>query len=73
MAEARKAAESILRTPPEARMFVKRALTENYGHVDRMSFDWSLWKSGEAREGMRAFAEKRSPEWVPANLRMGRL
>jgi enoyl-CoA hydratase/carnithine racemase len=73
MAEARKAAEQILRTPPEARMFVKRALTENYGHVDRMSFDWSLWKSGEAREGMLAFAEKRSPEWVPANLRMGRL
>ncbi|MCH2170168.1 enoyl-CoA hydratase/isomerase family protein [Myxococcota bacterium] len=73
MEESRKAAEEILRSAPEARMFVKRALTENYGHVDRMSFHWSLWKSGEAHEGMRAFAEKRSPEWVPTNLRTGRL
>ena len=73
MAESRKAAEQILRSAPEARMFVKRALTENYGHVDRMSFHWSLFKSGEAFEGMGAFAEKRSPEWVPENLRVGRL
>jgi len=34
---------------------------ERYGAVDRMSMDWSLWKAGEAREGMRAFAEKRAP------------
>jgi len=73
MAEARSAAEDILRTPPEARMLVKRALTDNYGHVDRMSFHWSLFESGEAREGMLAFAEKRSPAWVPETLKRGRL
>ena len=73
MSEARSVAEDILRTPPEARMLVKRALTDNYGHVDRMSFHWSLFESGEAREGMQAFAEKRSPAWVPDTLKRGRL
>ena len=70
---AREAAESILRTAPEARMRVKRMIHERYGAVDRMSMDWSLWKGSEAREGMRAFAEKRSPAWVPKALQTGRL
>lgn len=70
---AREVAEDILRTAPEARMQVKRMIHERYGPVDRMSMDWSLWKSGEAREGMRAFAEKRSPAWVPKSLVTGRL
>jgi enoyl-CoA hydratase/carnithine racemase len=65
-------AESILRTAPEARMSVKRMIHERYGAVDRMSMDWSLWKSGEAREGMRAFAEKRAPAWVPKALDTGK-
>jgi enoyl-CoA hydratase len=69
---AREAAESILRTAPEARMHVKRLIHERYGAVDRMSMDWSLWKTGEAREGMRAFAEKRSPAWVPKALDTGK-
>jgi enoyl-CoA hydratase len=68
---AREVAETILRTAPEARMQLKRMIHERYGPVDRMSMDWSLWKAGEAREGMRAFAEKRSPAWVPKALDTG--
>jgi len=56
-------AESILRTAPEARLHVKRIVNERYGHVDRMSMDWSLFRGPEAREGMRAFAEKRAPQF----------
>jgi enoyl-CoA hydratase len=70
--EAVAAAESILRTAPEARLHVKRILHERYGHVDRMSMDWSLLRGTEAREGMRAFAEKRSPSWVPKALQAGK-
>jgi enoyl-CoA hydratase len=70
---ARAVAEDILRTAPEARMQVKRMIHERYGAVDRMSMDWSLWKGGEAREGMRAFAEKRVPAWVPKALDRGRM
>lgn len=70
--EAIAAAESILRTAPEARLHVKRILNERYGHVDRMTMDWSIFRGGEAREGMRAFAEKRSPEWIPKSLRTGK-
>ena len=65
-------AEDILQTAPEARMEVKRLLHERYGHPDRMSMDWSLFRAGEAREGMQAFAEKRSPGWVPPTLSKGR-
>jgi len=68
---AREVAESILRTAPEARMMVKRMIHERYGAVDRMSMDWSLWKAGEAREGMLAFTEKRSPAWVPKGIDKG--
>ena len=67
--EAVAAAESILRTAPEARLHVKRILHERYGHVDRMSMDWSIFHGAAAREGMRAFAEKRSPSWIPEALR----
>jgi enoyl-CoA hydratase len=69
--EAVAVAENILRTAPEARMHVKRILHERYGHVDRMSMDWSIFRGAEAREGMRAFAEKRSPSWVPKALQRG--
>jgi len=68
---AQQVAESILRTAPEARMMVKRMLHDGYGHVDRMSMDWSLFRGPEAREGMRAFAEKRAPAWVPRGLGKG--
>lgn len=63
------AAESILRTAPEARLHVKRVLNARYGHVDRMTMDWSIFRGSEAREGMRAFAEKRAPSWTPEALR----
>ena len=66
--EAVAAAEDILRTAPEARLHVKRILNERYGHVDRMTMDWSIFRGPEAREGMRAFAEKRAPAWLPEGL-----
>ncbi len=69
---ARELAEEILRTAPEARMHVKRLINQRYGHVDRMSMDWSISRAGEAREGMRAFAEKRSPSWIPESLDTGK-
>ena len=49
-------------------MKVKRIINDRYGKPDRMSMDWSLSEGREAREGMRAFAEKRSPAWVPRKL-----
>jgi len=67
--EAVSVAESILRTAPEARLHVKRILNERYGQVDRMSMDWSIFRGAEAREGMRACAEKRAPAWIPEALR----
>jgi enoyl-CoA hydratase/carnithine racemase len=70
--EAIAAAESILRTAPEARVHVKRILNQRYGHVDRMTMDWSIFRGPEAREGMRAFAEKRSPSWIPKALQTGK-
>jgi enoyl-CoA hydratase/carnithine racemase len=73
MDSARETAESILMMAPEARMQVKRILHERYGRVDQMNFAWSLFKAPEAPEGMRAFAEKRSPSWVPEGLKKGRL
>jgi len=66
--EAVAAAEDILRTAPEARLHVKRILHDGYGRVDRMTMDWSLFRGPEAREGMQAFAEKRSPSWIPEGL-----
>jgi enoyl-CoA hydratase/carnithine racemase len=70
--EAVAVAESILRTAPEARLHVKRILHERYGRVDRMTMDWSLFRGSEAREGMRAFAEKRAPSWIPKALQTGK-
>jgi enoyl-CoA hydratase len=65
-------AESILRTAPEARMHVKRIINDNYGHPDRMSMYWSIFRGTEAREGMQAFAEKRTPKWIPPELDRGK-
>ena len=70
--EAVAAAESILCTAPEARLHVKRILHERYGRVDRMTMDWSLFRGPEAREGMRAFTEKRAPSWIPKALQTGK-
>lgn len=70
--ELRKAAVSavteILHTAPTARAHVKRMLNERYGLIDYQTMFLALQQSAEPREGMRAFMEKRPPEWVPSNL-----
>jgi hypothetical protein len=43
-------------------------LNERYGFFDYQTMFWALEESPEPREGMRAFMEKRSPSWVPAEL-----
>ena len=63
-------AESILLGAPDARFQVKRILNAGYGLVDYMTFFDSLG-SDECREGMTAFAENRSPNWIPEKLRTG--
>lgn len=64
--------EACMRGAPEARMQVKRVISQSYGQYDRMTMDASVMGS-EAREGWEAFRDKRSPEWVPEDLRTGRL
>lgn len=63
------AAHEVLRTWPEARVHVKRMLNDRYGLIDYQTMFWSLQHSAEPREGMRAFMEKRVPNWVPEDLR----
>jgi enoyl-CoA hydratase len=69
--EAKKVAEDVLKTGPDARLHVKRILNGGYGSVDRMTFEASVF-GPEAREGMRAFAEKRSPNWIPPAIDTGK-
>jgi enoyl-CoA hydratase len=64
----RAAAREILATAPDARAHVKRMLNENYAPIDYQTMFWSLEHSPEPREGMRAFMEKRQPNWVPVGL-----
>jgi len=59
------AATQVLRTAPSARVHVKRMLNERYGPIDYQTMFWALEHSPEPREGMLAFMEKRSPQWVP--------
>jgi enoyl-CoA hydratase len=70
LAQAEEIAIQICRTAPTARMHVKRIVNDNYGRVDRMTFDALLFND-EMTEGTRAFAEKREPAWVPPGLRSG--
>jgi enoyl-CoA hydratase len=63
------AVTEILQTAPVARAQVKRMLNERYGLIDYQTMFLALQHSPEPREGMRAFMEKRSPEWVPGNSR----
>jgi enoyl-CoA hydratase/carnithine racemase len=64
-AAALEAAKEVLQTPPDARVHVKRMLNERYGLIDYQTMFWALDHSAEPREGMMAFMEKRSPNWVP--------
>ena len=61
-----------VRCAPAARADVKRVISQGYGQFDRMTMDASLY-GPEAREGWEAFRDKRSPDWVPQDLRVGRL
>ncbi|RZK04052.1 MAG: enoyl-CoA hydratase/isomerase family protein [Novosphingobium sp.] len=68
-AEARKAAIEVLQTAPEARAHVKRMLNQQYPPIDYETMFVSLMsETSEAREGMRAFMEKRPPRWIPEDL-----
>ncbi len=62
------AAHQVLKTAPAARAQVKRMLNERYGLIDYETMFWALEHSPEPREGMRAFMEKRPPEWVPPGV-----
>jgi len=69
-AAAEQAAREILQSAPEARMHFKRIVNAGYGLIDEATFASSL-RGAEVREGMAAFAEKRSPDWVPEVYRTG--
>ncbi|MFC1405255.1 MULTISPECIES: enoyl-CoA hydratase/isomerase family protein [Streptacidiphilus] len=58
------------RTAPLARRDVKRVLDQYVGLHDRIAMFDSLQRP-ESREGFSAFIERRSPEWVPDDLRRG--
>src|SRR5579875_687483 len=70
---AREVLAQCCRTAPAARASIKASLDNYVGLFDRIGMQSSL-TGPEAREGFRAFKEKRSPEWVHADLRIdGRL
>jgi enoyl-CoA hydratase/carnithine racemase len=71
--EAHEALVACCRSAPQARLVVKREINAGYGRYDRMSMDDSL-AGAECVEGWLAFKERRSPSWVPEELRTdGRL
>jgi enoyl-CoA hydratase/carnithine racemase len=70
---ARELLEQSCRTAPRARAAIKSSIDNYLGLYDRIGMTGSLTDS-EAREGVRAFKERRSPEWVHLQLRIeGRL
>jgi enoyl-CoA hydratase len=66
--EALEVATAVVRMAPSARRVVKREINRQYGTMDRMSMDESLF-GPEPIEGYRAFKERRPPGWVPEDLR----
>jgi enoyl-CoA hydratase len=61
------------RTAPRARNVIKSSIDNYLGLYDRIGMTSSLMDA-EAREGVRAFKERRSPDWVHPELRTeGRL
>ncbi|MCV7408770.1 crotonase [Mycobacterium florentinum] len=61
------------RTAPRARNVIKSSIDNYLGLYDRIGMTGSLMDA-EAREGVRAFKERRSPDWVHPELRTeGRL
>src|SRR5579875_327302 len=70
---ARQVLAQCCRTAPGARRIVKSSLDNYLGLYDRIGMEASI-ESAEAVEGFRAFAERRSPNWVHPELRVdGRL
>ncbi|BBY04828.1 enoyl-CoA hydratase/isomerase family protein [Mycobacterium noviomagense] len=73
MDRAREVLAQCCRTAPGARRIVKSSLDNYLGLYDRIGMEASI-ESAEAVEGFRAFAERRSPNWVHPELRLdGRL
>jgi enoyl-CoA hydratase/carnithine racemase len=63
----------VCRTAPRARTVVKSSIDNYLGLYDRIGMTASL-RDTEAIEGVRAFKERRSPDWVHPELRTeGRL
>lgn len=56
------------RSAPGARRDIKRVLDQYLGLHDRIAFFDSLQRP-ESQEGFTAFTQKRSPNWVPEDLR----
>jgi hypothetical protein len=57
------------RTAPGTRSVIKASLDDYLGLFDRIGMQTSL-AGEEAREGFRAFKEKRSPSWVHPDPRV---
>ena len=71
--EAQEVMAAICRCAPDARAQIKRIINEGYGKYDRMTMEHGL-AGPEYAEGAAAFKERRSPAWVPEDLRKeGRL
>ncbi|MCD4524204.1 enoyl-CoA hydratase/isomerase family protein [Nocardioides sp. cx-173] len=66
--EATQVLGQVCQTAPLARRDVKRVLDQYVGLHDRIAMFDSLQRP-ESREGFAAFIEKRSPSWVPDELR----
>ena len=56
-----------VRAAPSARAHMKRVVNGRYGEYDRMTMEASL-ATEECAEGWRAFAQRRPPAWIPADL-----
>lgn len=73
MEEAVDALKWCCRCAPEPFAQLKRLINEVYPRRDLMTMAGSL-AGGESREGMKAFIERRNPDWVPEDMRTdGRL
>ena len=69
LAEARRIAEQIASNGPFAVQSIKRSLQETEGLPEaealkiELDLGWKVFKSEDAKEGPRAFAEKRKPKF----------
>jgi enoyl-CoA hydratase len=69
LAEARKVAEQIAMNGPLAVQAIKRSIQETEGLTEvealkkELEIGWQVFNSEDAKEGPRAFAEKRKPEF----------